>query len=102
MGRMTTPQVLVESMENLHCPTCDARLIHWAGRHEVLGSVIGMPGSIRHVAGAQRPTCPNEHPLPGDDILRQYRDRRGYSPTEPYREVLPPALRMLGRRPNDL
>lgn len=96
LGRMTAPQVLVESMENRHCPTCHARLIQRAGRYEVLGSGIGIPGSVRHVGAAERPICPNEHPLPGDDALRKYRDRKGYATAEPYREV--PLLRRQPRR----
>lgn len=86
---MTTPLVLIESPENLHCPTCDARLRQRAGRYEVYGAVLGMPGSMVHKPTAEPAFCPKRHPLPNDKALRRYRHRRGYPTKAPCSEVVP-------------
>lgn len=98
MGRMTTPIVPVESTENLHCPTCDARLIQTAGRYEVYGAVLGTPGSVQVVPTGEPPHCPQRHPLPDEKALRRYRRRAGHPKTAPVSVVPPPALSTLNRR----
>jgi hypothetical protein len=94
---MTTPVVLIESPDNLHCPTCDARLVQPAGRYEVYGAVLGMPGSVELKPTGEPPYCPERHHLPDEKALRRYRRRHGYPKWAPV-SVAPPLQRPLGRQ----
>lgn len=79
---------MIESVHNLHCPTCDARLLEEAGRFQVLGEVRGEPGPVKYVVDGNRaPVCPADHPLPDVAALYAYRDSKGYPPEAPAREV---------------
>ena len=80
------PMVWITSLHNLHCPSCDARLIEQAGRFEPMGR----PDPI-YQADPRTLTCPNGHRLPEDqDELYTYRDEKGHPPEEPPTEVAPP------------
>jgi hypothetical protein len=79
--------VWIESLHNLHCPTCDARLVEQAGKFEPLGR----PDPV-YITDGRSLTCPAGDPLPTDrDALYAYRDAQGH-PMEPLsvRETWPP------------
>jgi hypothetical protein len=83
----SVPEVWIESMHNLHCPTCDDRLIERAGRFDVLGK-----STPTYVGDGNRPpVCPNGHAQPPVEQLYVYRDEKGYPPEAPFSEVPPPA-----------
>jgi hypothetical protein len=73
-------------MHNLHCPTCNLRLIERAGRFEVLGEVLGTPKARKYV-GSGEYVCPAGHQLPEADALYAYRDRQGHPPESSFNEV---------------
>ena len=76
--------VWIESMHNLHCPTCDARLVQEAGRFDPMGR----PDPV--YVGSERLACRAGHSLPSMDSLYAYRDERGYPADAAYSEVPPP------------
>ena len=75
------PTGWIESLGNLHCPTCDARLVAQGSLYRPLGRPDPIP-----VTGS-RPFCPNRHALPSDEELVAYREQQGYSAEAPSREV---------------
>lgn len=77
--------VWIESLHNLHCPTCDSRLIEPAGRHDVLGRADPV-----YLVDGHSAVCPNGHTLPEPDELYAYRDRAGHPMEISAREVPPP------------
>lgn len=83
---MTTPQVWIESMDNLHCPTCDTRLVETAGRFEVPSAVLGTAGATKYV-GRGAVTCPAGHQLPNAEKLVRYRDQQGHPADAPFNEI---------------
>lgn len=74
--------VWIESMHNLHCPTCDGRLIERAGRHDVMQR----PDPV-YIADAASGRCPEGHPLPHSDALYAYRDAQGHPAEAPFKEL---------------
>lgn len=79
----------IENRHNLHCPTCDARLIERAGRHDVMQR----PDPV-YVSDPTTLTCPAGHRLPeNQDELYEYRDSHGHQQEAPIREVPPPGQR---------
>lgn len=80
------PAVWIESLDNLHCPTCDERLIQYAGRFQPLEKA-----EPTYVAdGGKPPVCPQGHRQPDWDALYAYRDERGHPEQVPVREVPSP------------
>ncbi len=82
---MSHMMVWIESLENLHCPTCDARLVVQAGRFDP----IGRPDPV-YTADGRTQRCPDGHQLPDDGALFAYRDQQGHPAEAPTREVRPP------------
>ncbi len=78
--------VWIQSLHNLHCPTCGARLVEQAGRYEV-------PERSRPVYVGEVGTlcCTAGHPVPPREELYDHRERRGLPRSAPVREVVPPA-----------
>ena len=76
----------IHSLHNLHCPTCDRRLVQRAGRH--FHSVVGSPVYVGEVGTL---SCPEGHPLPERQELYDYRSRRGHAAAASVAEVGPPA-----------
>jgi hypothetical protein len=77
--------VWIQSVHNLHCPTCGRRLVQRAGRYAV-------PARRRPVYVGEVGTlaCRSGHPLPDRESLYAHRDRIGVPWTAPVREVAPP------------
>ncbi len=75
----------IQSLHNLHCPTCDDRLVEQAGRFEV--HERRQPVYVGHV---ETLTCREGHPLPDRAVLYRYREQRGLPPAAPVQEVPPP------------
>jgi hypothetical protein len=77
--------VWVESLHNLHCPRCDARLVQRARRcfvpERAAHHYVGEVGTLR---------CPRGHRLPGRDTLYDYRAERGHPVCAPVAEVVAP------------
>ena len=77
--------IWVQSLHNLHCPRCDARLIQQARRCFV------PERSVHHYVGEVGTlACPGGHPLPDREVLYDYRAERGHAVCAPVAEVLPP------------
>lgn len=77
--------VWIESLHNLHCPTCDTPLVEQAGRYLVLDR----PRPV-YVGEVETLTCRDGHPLPSRADLYDYRDLRGIPAQAPVREVAAP------------
>ncbi|WP_143087050.1 hypothetical protein [Geodermatophilus ruber] len=81
-----TTAVWIESLHNLHCPTCESRLVEHAGRFDVIGRPD--PG---YTADPRTLMCPSGHVLPDDQhALYEHRDNRGYPQEATTREVRAP------------
>ncbi|WP_460682896.1 hypothetical protein [Modestobacter lapidis] len=78
--------VWILSVHNLHCPSCDTRLIERAGRF----AVPGRPGPV-HVGEVGTLCCRAGHPLPSREDLYAHRDAQGHPWTAPVLEVAPPS-----------
>jgi hypothetical protein len=76
------PQLWVHSLHNLHCPTCDERLLQRARRFFVperaAHYVVGEVGTL---------ACPHRHPLPEREALYVYRAERGNAEDAPVAAV---------------
>lgn len=74
--------IWVRSLHNLHCPSCDNRLVQRAAQHfhrGVRGHVyVGVVGTLR---------CPDGHSLPGRAELYDYRAQRLGGSAAPVTEV---------------
>ena len=72
----------VESLHNLHCPRCDARLVQRAAR-------VPLPGRQVHVYVGEVGTlaCPAGHRLPARESLYDYRAWAGHAPRAAVTEV---------------
>jgi hypothetical protein len=77
--------VWIQSVHNLHCPTCDSRLVEQAGRY----AVPDRPAPV-YVGEVATLTCRRGHPLPERGELYRYRDLRGIPASAPVQEVAPP------------
>jgi hypothetical protein len=77
--------VWIQSVHNLHCPTCDSRLVEQAGRYRV----SDRPAPV-YVGEVETLTCPDGHVLPDREALYDYRDRRGIPAQASVTEVAPP------------
>lgn len=75
----------IQSLHNLHCPTCDTRLVEQAGRY----AVAHLPAPV-YVGEVATLTCREGHPLPDREVLYAYRDERGIPASAPVHEVEPP------------
>lgn len=75
----------IQSVHNLHCPTCGSRLVEQAGRYVV----PSRPAPV-YVGEVATLTCANGHPLPGRRALYEYRDECGLPASAPVHEVRPP------------
>jgi hypothetical protein len=91
-GRMCAmAPVWIESAHNLHCPTCDARLVEQAARIDVLNEVRGGPTHPKYQVDGDSLTCPSGHQLPSVDDLYAYRDEQGHDASDgPVVEVRAP------------
>lgn len=81
-------KVWIEDMSNLHCPTCDERLVAPAGRFDPMGKP-----DPTYVQDGGTLACTAGHPLPDQQALRSYADQHGHVPPPagaPIREVPPP------------
>jgi hypothetical protein len=78
--------IWVSSVHNLHCPTCDNRLVELAGRF----AVREHPAPV-YVGHVETLTCRDGHPLPDRESLYAYRDEQGLPPKAPIQEVAPPS-----------
>jgi hypothetical protein len=74
-------QVWIQSVHNLHCPSCDTRLVQ-RGR-----CAVPEQGAARYVGEVGTLACPSGHVLPDRPVLYAYRDRRGLAGSAPVREV---------------
>lgn len=82
------PAVWIENLHNLHCPTCDARLVARAGKFEPMGR----PDPVYQEEGSSL-TCPAGHQLPDGAELYAYANRAGHEVPamgSPVREVPAP------------
>ena len=77
--------VWIQSVHNLHCPTCDRRLVERAGRYRV----AHRPAPV-YVGEVETLTCRDGHLLPDRGELYAYRDDRGIPRQATVREVAPP------------
>ena len=77
--------VWIQSVHNLHCPTCDSRLVEQAGRYVV----SDRPAPV-YVGEVETLTCRGGHPLPDRNTLYAYRDGRGIPARATVAEVAPP------------
>ncbi len=76
-------RVWIESLHNLQCPTCDARLVEQAGRVHPIRQL----DRIYH-SDPRTLTCPAGHQLPVDHhALYAYRNEHGHPQDAPIREV---------------
>jgi hypothetical protein len=76
--------VWIQSLHNLHCPTCDRRLVQRARRCLVPGTA-----ELRYVGEVGTLTCEKGHPLPGRAALYAYRAQRRHPVCASVREVGP-------------
>ena len=77
--------VWIQSVHNLHCPTCDTPLVEQAGRY----LVVDRPSPV-YVGEVETLTCRDGHALPDRQQLYDYRELRGIPARVPVREVAPP------------
>lgn len=77
--------IWIQSLHNLHCPSCDSRLVQLARRH--FHSQLGSPVYVGEVGTL---ICPHRHPLPDREELYDYRARQGYATAAAVCEVVPP------------
>jgi len=77
--------IWVQSLHNLHCPHCDARLVQMARRcfvpERAVHHYVGEVGTL---------LCPGGHRLPDREVLYAYRSERGHAVRAPVSEVVPP------------
>ena len=75
----------IQSVHNLHCPTCDTRLVERGRRcalqHRARSVYVGEVGTL---------TCAYRHPLPDRVALYDYREEQGHPPVAPVAEVPAP------------
>jgi hypothetical protein len=74
--------IWVQSLHNLHCPSCDRRLVQRAGRH-----FVPERGAHYYVGEVGTLVCPDGHPLPDRETLYAYREARGHASSAPVAEV---------------
>lgn len=77
--------VWIESLHNLHCPSCGRRLVQRGRRCHV----AHRPGP-HYVGDVGTLTCAQGHPLPDRVALYDYRARHGHAASAAVREVPPP------------
>jgi hypothetical protein len=77
--------VWIQSLHNLHCPTCGRRLVQRARRCQVPGAA-----APRYVGEVGTLTCQEGHPLPGRGALYAYRAQRRHPARATVREVAGP------------
>ena len=78
--------IWVQSVHNLHCPSCDSRLVQRAERRfhaeRQIPVYVGEVGTL---------SCPDGHPLPDRQELYDYRAQQGHAPAAPVSAVVPAA-----------
>ena len=77
--------VWILSVHNLHCPTCDRRLVERAGRYRLAHRAAPV-----YVGEVETLTCRDGHVLPDRSALYDYRERRGIARQAAVTEVAPP------------
>jgi hypothetical protein len=77
--------VWIRSVHNLHCPTCDARLVERGERF-----VVRERRTVMYVGDVGTQVCRNGHALPDRESLYSYRDAKGHPRSAPVSEVSAP------------
>ena len=80
-------EVWIQSLHNLHCPSCDRRLVQRGRLH--FHSQLRSPVYVGDVGTL---LCPQRHRLPDRRDLYDYRAQRGYAPAAPVSEIAPPTV----------